>query len=221
MSRSRVSLTVDSAFDKKTLLLYVFIHQDFRLRVVPFYKAPVELVTVLQLVKGPSTSASTSDISWKSPEDLSLTPDNQNGKTNHAKADVLETEPSTPNKGKKKVLFTSPTDDRKKTPALPTENAFSVLASPSPCPVPEAKDNKERYYIQSQNDLYQTNEWIKFLMPWGIGGLLMVVWQFAVTLLCVAGSSWYDFLTGNSRKTDATCDKVLGKNDKGVALGVD
>ena len=38
------------AYDAKTLQLYVSIHQVFRIFIIPFFSAPVRLVTVLQLV---------------------------------------------------------------------------------------------------------------------------------------------------------------------------
>lgn len=202
------------AFDKERLLLYVFIHQTFRLRVVPFYNAPVELVTVLQLVKGPLDSASTPHKSLTFLEHFSLPKEHQNGKTKQANADAFEKEPTTPNKGKKKVVFTSPPDDRKKLTALPTENTFSILATPSPSPASEPKGKEGRYYIQSQNDLYQTSEWIKFLVPWGLGALLMAVWQFWATLLCVIGTKMYDFLIDTPGKSYAACARAFEKNGK-------
>lgn len=57
-----------------------------------------------------------------------------------------------------------------------------------------------RYWIQSQNDLYQTTEWIKFLIPWGIGVFLLIVWQFFSTFLCVAGTKSYELVTWIPRK---------------------
>ena len=45
-----IKLDVDSvAFDPKALLLYVSLHQTFAVPWLPFYKAPVSLVTVLSL----------------------------------------------------------------------------------------------------------------------------------------------------------------------------
>ena len=41
------------AFDKEKLLLYVSIRQNFKPWAVPFYHAPVKLVTVLQLTRDP------------------------------------------------------------------------------------------------------------------------------------------------------------------------
>lgn len=43
-----------------------------------------------------------------------------------------------------------------------------------------------KYYIQSQNDLYQSSELVKFIVPWfHIGNLAVMAWQFFVTLQCV------------------------------------
>ena len=88
-----------SAFDSQNLLLYVHISQTFRIWKIPFYYAPVSLVTVLQL--------------------------------NHNKADG-------------------------------------------------------KYYIESQNDLYQVDQFIKFVFP---GGWLLVwLWQFWATAFCLLGA---------------------------------
>lgn len=45
-----------------------------------------------------------------------------------------------------------------------------------------------RYYISAQNDLYQTSEWIKFLVPWGIGYTLVTLWQSLATLMSIVGA---------------------------------
>ena len=44
-----------------------------------------------------------------------------------------------------------------------------------------------RYYIDSQEDLYQANDCVQFLAP-GLGPLLWFAWQLCSTFLCVAGS---------------------------------
>ncbi|KAF2807896.1 uncharacterized protein BDZ99DRAFT_68391 [Mytilinidion resinicola] len=93
-----IDITIKSvAFDKQNLTLYVSISQVFKLFIIPFYKAPVSLVTLLQL---------------------------------------------------------------------------------------ERRDKK--YYIANQNDLYQTDEFVKFVAPWG-GALLVQLWQLMATLFCVLG----------------------------------
>ena len=45
-----------------------------------------------------------------------------------------------------------------------------------------------RYYIASQNDLYQTSEWIKFVLPWSIGCTILVLAQLWATAMCVLGA---------------------------------
>ncbi|KAF2267400.1 hypothetical protein CC78DRAFT_490255 [Lojkania enalia] len=96
----RIDITVNSvAFDKTNLLLYVTVSQIFRIWVIPFYYAPVKLVTVLELEHNKS-----------------------NGK----------------------------------------------------------------YYIDSQNDLYQVDEFVKFVAP---GGWVLVrLWQFWATIFCFLGA---------------------------------
>ncbi|KAF2711782.1 hypothetical protein K504DRAFT_403144 [Pleomassaria siparia CBS 279.74] len=94
-----IELTVHSvAFDEANLLLYVTLSQVFRIWIVPFYRAPVKLVTVLSL--------------------------------SHNESD-------------------------------------------------------QKYYIDNQNDLYQVDQFVKFLAP---GGWMLVwLWQFWATALCVLG----------------------------------
>src|SRR6202000_889733 len=83
-------------------------------------------------------------------------------------------------------------------------------------------DYKIRDWIQSQNDLYQTTEWIKFLVPWGVGVLLLVLWQFYCTLLCVAGTKIYDALVWIPKKLDRRHLEVFNNdNRKHPHLGAD
>ena len=45
-----------------------------------------------------------------------------------------------------------------------------------------------KYYIASQNDLYQTTEWIKFVLPWFIGYTFLMLAHFWATGMCVLGA---------------------------------
>ncbi|KAG9259124.1 uncharacterized protein F5Z01DRAFT_642381 [Emericellopsis atlantica] len=111
-----ISINIDSAvFDQKTGLLYVTINQTFALWFVPFYKAPVRLVSVLRLTQ------------------------------------------------------------RQQPP--PPSNAHAAAID----------HDKGKYYIASQEDLYQVNDFINFLMP-GFGPALWWLWQVFSALLCVVGS---------------------------------
>ncbi|PSN64709.1 hypothetical protein BS50DRAFT_602288 [Corynespora cassiicola Philippines] len=96
----RIDITVQSvAFDKPNLLLYVTLHQTFRIWALPLYAAPVSLTTVLTLERHP--------------------PDH-------------------------------------------------------------------KYYIAAQNDLYQVDQFVRFV--WLGGWLLVRAWQFCATLLCLVGA---------------------------------
>lgn len=44
-----------------------------------------------------------------------------------------------------------------------------------------------RYYITKQEDLYQTSEFIKFVVP-HIGNWIIVAWHLIATLFCVLGA---------------------------------
>ncbi|KAF6224322.1 hypothetical protein HO133_010899 [Letharia lupina] len=56
----KIEISVDSvAYDPKNLILYVSIHQLFRVWLVPFFSAHVSLVTVLHLVPRKHTSPTT------------------------------------------------------------------------------------------------------------------------------------------------------------------
>ncbi|KAF2687781.1 hypothetical protein K458DRAFT_414857 [Lentithecium fluviatile CBS 122367] len=50
----------------------------------------------------------------------------------------------------------------------------------------EQSPDDGKYYIQSQNDLYQADEFIKFVLP--PGWMLVWLWHFLSTFFCVVGS---------------------------------
>ena len=85
-----------------------------------------------------------------------------------------------------------------------------------PYPTPHQPDKRSRYFIQSQNDLYQVNEWIKFASPFGILGLAVMTWQLIATALCVLGAvvmwpvSWVEqnVVGGNDEKSIK--DAIIG-----------
>ncbi|KAM4057266.1 flavin-binding monooxygenase-like protein [Hirsutella rhossiliensis] len=116
-----IDITIDSAvFDQRTGQLFVSIRQTFAIWFVPFYKAPVRLVTVLQLRQRPSQDS-----------------------------------PS------------------------PEARESAALAGPG--------QERTRYFIASQEDLYTFNDCAQFLLP-GLGPFLWNLWQLLSTALCVVGS---------------------------------
>ena len=126
----RIDLDIDGvAYDEKNLILYVNIHQTFRIWVVPFFSAPVSLVTVLKLVRFPP---------------------------------------------------------------LPPQPSYSTSINPNESQNGSLYDTslseKPTYYIQSQNDLYQVNEFFKFFSQFGVLSGLLLLWQFIATGLCILGA---------------------------------
>ena len=47
--------------------------------------------------------------------------------------------------------------------------------------------SNNKYYIASQNDLYQVNQFVKFF-TWPIGFLIVLAWQFLATLVCLGAA---------------------------------
>ena len=152
--------------------LYVSIHQNFKLWAVPFYNAPVELVTVLQLTTDPFPPEH--DISELSAKAFS--------------SDQTKGKEKEPRKVEKKKIKFSETEDKSTVLKGQSDDADSSKEAGSD------GGEKDKYYIQSQNDLYQTSEFVKFVVPWGLGVFFVVIGQFWATIMCVLGTKIYDVL---------------------------
>ncbi|KAJ5918049.1 hypothetical protein N7454_010424 [Penicillium verhagenii] len=50
----------------------------------------------------------------------------------------------------------------------------------------ESNQNKSLYYIKKQEDLYQTSEFIKFLLP-HVGHWIVTAWHLFATFFCIVG----------------------------------
>ncbi|CRG83523.1 hypothetical protein PISL3812_00875 [Talaromyces islandicus] len=50
------------------------------------------------------------------------------------------------------------------------------------------KDTNKKYWISAQEDLYQTTEFVKFFLPFGIGTLFVFLWHLFATIGCVLGA---------------------------------
>lgn len=44
--------------------------------------------------------------------------------------------------------------------------------------------NSRKYYITSQNDLYQVDQFVRFFAPWGVGDAVVLFWHFWATIFC-------------------------------------
>ncbi|KAK2764568.1 hypothetical protein FQN54_009263 [Arachnomyces sp. PD_36] len=119
-----IDLEVKSvAFDKENLKLYATISQVFSIFIIPFYKAPVTLTTVLSLEY----------------RDL---------------------------------------DEKSVSPTVPLRQHEREAGG----------ETRPLYYIATQEDFYQTSEWIKFIVPFGIGVSVVTVWHAFATLVCILGA---------------------------------
>lgn len=85
--------------------------------------------------------------------------------------------------------------------------------------------NSRKHYISAQNDLYQNDQLIRFLMPWGLGELSVHLWQYSSTMMCVLGSfllapatrlqqSWLDERERNGRGSAAVGGSVSRAEDE-------
>ncbi|EGE06937.1 hypothetical protein H109_07212 [Trichophyton interdigitale MR816] len=91
----------------------------------------------------------------------------------------------------------SPIQHRLKVPVVELTNSNTdLLASSTSISAEEyasttvepCNSTKPLYYIASQNDLYQTNEYVKFVIPYGIGEAFVLFWHAFATIFCVLAS---------------------------------
>ena len=68
-------------------------------------------------------------------------------------------------------------------------NTFPAPTSQHEVKASQRTDGRAKYYITSQNDLYQTSEFVKFVFPWfGLGTVGVMLWQFVATIFCIMGA---------------------------------
>lgn len=67
-------------------------------------------------------------------------------------------------------------DEKANSPTAPLRHQNPSETAGGPAPL---------YYIASQEDLYQTSEWIKFILPFGIGVSIVTAWHVFATLFCI------------------------------------
>nr|KMM63679.1 hypothetical protein CPAG_00033 [Coccidioides posadasii RMSCC 3488] len=79
---------------------------------------------------------------------------------------------------------TTANSDRDNDDTLSHLQPGSVAASDPGQGSPELS-SQTLYYISVQNDLYQTSEFIKFILPFGIGSILVFLWHSLATFISV------------------------------------
>lgn len=83
-----------------------------------------------------------------------------------------------------------------------TTSRTSMTEGREPAALSGPGQERARYYIDSQEDLYQMNDCIQFLAP-GVGPLVWFLWQLWSTGLCIIGAIvfWPLYLVLNREKS--------------------
>lgn len=82
--------------------------------------------------------------------------------------------------------------------------------------VPTTAGGKKRYLIRSQNDLYQVNEYVKFVSLFGVLSVTVIAFQLLATGLCVLGAvagwpiSWVEENVVGGNRDRGLVDVVKG-----------
>ncbi|KAK5167814.1 uncharacterized protein LTR77_007513 [Saxophila tyrrhenica] len=63
-----------------------------------------------------------------------------------------------------------------------------ALNTSTPPPKNPTPHSQAQYFITSQNDLYQVDQFVRFFLPWGLGTTVIAVWHWVATLVCVVGA---------------------------------
>lgn len=168
-----ISLEVLSVtFNEDRLKMYVDVHQHFRAWPLPFYDKQVWFTTVLTLAVGDETG----------PESAVLTKGTGKDGRKHGTRAVVGSQ----SQGEPQHPSYAAVADPKKPTHVSDDGANALVNGDGHSD--EKPQRKRLYYITSQDDLYQTNEWIKFISFLGIAHPLVVAWMFFATLFSIVGS---------------------------------
>ncbi|KAK0643600.1 hypothetical protein B0T16DRAFT_186115 [Cercophora newfieldiana] len=157
----KIDIHIESTvFDQRANLLYVTLHQTFSIWFLPFHKSPVRLVTVLHLAPDSTTPAKNNG-TLESPSLPDLPPLGESP-TEPSFADVASPETNT---------------------AVISSKASKAHVASSPSPF---TTGTRRYRIKKQEDLYQVNEFLKFILM-GPGAVVYGWFQLVSAIACVVG----------------------------------
>ena len=62
---------------------------------------------------------------------------------------------------------------------------LQLVKRTSPNATHPTDSSSQQYFIQSQNDLYPVDQFVRFFAPWGIGDAVVYLWHFWATLFSV------------------------------------
>ncbi|KAM7218566.1 hypothetical protein V8F06_006030 [Rhypophila decipiens] len=173
----KIELEIDSVvFDQRSNLLYLTIHQVFSIWFIPFYKAPVKLVTVLHLVPS-NQQQNNGNSNGNGGGDNDGTPNHDQPNSYHHLNGTGEDEPSYAEVAAGEAHPSSSPSS----PPRHGNNSSGGSRSQS------SGGGSTRYLIKKQEDYYQVNEFLKFVlgMP---GAYLWYGWQVLSTFFCILGA---------------------------------
>lgn len=162
----QIDLQIESTvFDQRTNHLYLSINQTFSIWFLPFHHSPVHLVTVLHLVPDHSHSQSKSN--------------------NHHQLEVpvsnpIGTAPTEPSFADVASPHTNTATAVEKVTKARTTNHVQAESPGVSIPSPR------RYLVQKQEDLYQVNEFLKFILL-SPGAALYGWFQLCGLMACLMG----------------------------------
>lgn len=187
----KIDLQIESTvFDQRASLLYVTIHQTFSIWFLPFHRSPVRLVTVLHLTQDQSTNShsikngngNTHLLSHESTTTGSLPLGEADTEPSFAEVASPETNTATAAEKASKAHTQALTTNHTR----PDNDSGASFSSSSSTAAPSTSIPTRRYRIKKQEDLYQVNEFLKFILM-GPGSMLYGWFQLFSSAVCVAG----------------------------------
>lgn len=177
----KIDLEIESAvFDQRSSLLYLTISQVFSVWFIPFHKAPVRLVTVLHLV--PSNQQHQHHSSHNTNGNGNGADHRNNNNTPNHVHHIDGTDEDEPSYAEVASGSAHPSSSPNLNHRSPTSGSSNSSTRGG------GGGGPTRYLIKSQEDYYQVNEFLKFVL--GVpGACLWSVWQIFSTILCVLGAA--------------------------------
>jgi hypothetical protein len=162
----QIDLQIESTvFDQRTNRLYLSINQTFSIWFLPFHRSPVRLVTVLHLVPDHSQQVTS-----------------KSNNHHQLEARPIGTAPTEPSFADVASPLTNTATAVEKATKAHTTTTNHIQAESSGASTPSPR----RYLIQKQEDLYQVNEFLKFVLL-SPGAALYGWFQLCGAMACLMG----------------------------------
>lgn len=178
----KIELEVESCvYDERASLLYLTIFQVFSIWFIPFHRAPARLVTVLHLTPARTTGDGTPPPAYDAAQEK--------------RQAVLEgNEPSyaAVTSGSSGTSAPQSQEQQRKEEDRPTSSSSATGKAPasgSSSGSGSGAVTVTRYVIEKQQDLYQVNEFVKFVTLTPLLPIIIGFLQILATLACWAGAA--------------------------------